>query len=474
MKKKALIFLDYDMLIRHFILSGVFHELEQKYEVAYVFHHDLTSEKQGIYADIEKLGLKNWIRFAVPRVRMGSWDKLYSITTLNAQRGTPNFKPRKEIMAVARGKWRTNYYHFLSLPGLFPLVQARLQRQMGVYEPLLDFVCDQNPDVIIHPSILAGYFINELLIISRRRSIPLVIMMNSWDNPSTKAMNTGHPDRLIVWGPQSKQHAIEYIGMSPESIEEFGAAQFQLYRDPLKESEAALRKEFHVPSDLPILLYGGGSKGVNESAHLKMIDEKIDSGEISPCHVLYRPHPWRGELAPGEQNFFDLRLRHVTMDPHMEDYYSRTADAHCAGFDLADYQVTKRLLSLVSGVISPLSTILLESIIFGKPVLVFFSKTEQSNLAKTIYGIGIRLAHFKDFWGEPGIEVCNDDAQLPAACNRLLVNSQNESIKTGLQAHAEKFVVMNGPTYGERLVTLVAQLTHRLASASTKQESVAS
>lgn len=473
MKRKALVFLDYDMLIRHFILSGVFHELEQRYEVVYVFHQDQTSEKQGIYADIEKLGLKNWTRFAVPRVRMGSWDKLYSITALNAQRGTPNFKPRKEIMAVVRGKWRTNYYHFLSLPGLFPLVQARLQRQMGVYEPLLDFVRDQNPDVIIHPSLLAGYFINELLIISRRRSIPLVIMMNSWDNPSTKAMNTGHPDRLIVWGPQSKQHAIQYLGMSPESIEEFGAAQFQLYRDPLKESEAALRKEFHVPNDLPVLLYGGGCKGVNESAHLKMIDEKIDSGEISPCHVLYRPHPWRGGLAPGEQNFFDLRLRHVTMDPHLEDYYCRTADAHCAGFDLADYQVTKRLLSLVSGVISPLSTILLESIIFGKPVLVYFSKTDQCSLASTVYGIGIRLAHFKDFWGEPGIEVCNDDAQLPAACNRLLVNSQDESIRTGLRAHAEKFVVMNGPTYGERLVTLVDQLTHRRAPAVAKQESVA-
>ena len=51
-RKKALVFLDFDMLIRHFILGGAFEALEETYEVKYVFHVDETSPKQGIYADM--------------------------------------------------------------------------------------------------------------------------------------------------------------------------------------------------------------------------------------------------------------------------------------------------------------------------------------------------------------------------------------------------------------------------------------
>ena len=57
MKRKALVFIDYDLLIRHFIMNGTFKELERSYEVTYVFHHDSTSEKQGIYAELAGMGM---------------------------------------------------------------------------------------------------------------------------------------------------------------------------------------------------------------------------------------------------------------------------------------------------------------------------------------------------------------------------------------------------------------------------------
>ena len=47
-KKKVLVFIDYDMLIRHFILSSVFRELEDSYEVKYVFHIDKKRTYQGL------------------------------------------------------------------------------------------------------------------------------------------------------------------------------------------------------------------------------------------------------------------------------------------------------------------------------------------------------------------------------------------------------------------------------------------
>lgn len=458
-RRRALVFIDYDMLIRHFVLSGAFAEVERRYDVTWVFHHDTTSEKQGVYTDVAALGLRRWTRVEVPRARMGSWDPLYSITTLHRQRGTPNFTPRKEIMAVARSPWRVNLYHLLALPGIFPLVRARLTRQMGVWEPLLDFVRAERPDVIFHPSILAGYFINELLQIAPRLGVPLVVMMNSWDNPSVKAMNTGMPDRLVVWGPQTAQHAVEYLGMPPERVVQFGAAQFQLYREAPRESPAELRRLFGLPEGRPVILYGGGSKSIPESRHLELLDDAIAAGRIPPCHVIYRPHPWRGGLAPGETSFFDLSLRHVTIDPHMEDYYRRAAKAELRGFDLADYEVTRKLLHVVDAVISPLSTILLESVILAKPVLMFFPERGRGDVGGRVGDIGLRLAHFRDFWGVPGVDLCDDDQALPQACQQLLAASRDETVRRGLREHAAKFVVVDGPTYGQRLAALADELT---------------
>ena len=49
-RRKALVFIDYDMLVRHFVLSGAFAELEKRFHVRYVFHADSTSPKQALTA----------------------------------------------------------------------------------------------------------------------------------------------------------------------------------------------------------------------------------------------------------------------------------------------------------------------------------------------------------------------------------------------------------------------------------------
>jgi len=72
---------------------------------------------------------------------------------------------------------------------------------------------DERPDVIIHPCVLEGAFLNDLIVATQARGIPFVVIMNSWDNPSTKQAMAGSPDYLLVWGEQTKRHAIEFVGM---------------------------------------------------------------------------------------------------------------------------------------------------------------------------------------------------------------------------------------------------------------------
>ncbi len=463
-KKKALIFIDHDLLIRHFIHSGVFREIEDDFDVTYVFHTDSTTDKAAIYTDVSKLNVGRYLRFEIPRKRMGTWYHLYAATVLRRHLGKRSFTPRRKTIAATVGEggnWRSWVYAALGLPGLFQLFRYFYLRRMGVYAPLRELIMTERPEIVFCPSILSGYFINEIGPITREFGIPFVALMNSFDNPSQKAVCTELPDKLVVWGPQTRDHAVQYMGMPAKDVEVFGAAQFQIYRKPVTETRAELCAIFGVPSGLPIVLYGGVSKGVDETRHLKLLDEAIAKGEIAPCHILYRPHPWRTRLSLGEQDFFGETFAHVSMDPHMADYYRGIVKDPSPILNLADYDVTRKLMALISAAISPLSTLMLEAMMHRKPVLSFFSREdiEKKYGDAADSGVAFRLAHFDGFFDAPGVHRCSDAGDLANAVNRLLVEARDPAIAEALGRHAARYVIMDGPTYGQRLRQLAARLT---------------
>jgi hypothetical protein len=461
MKKKGLIFVDFDMLIRHFIDSGIFTALEEEFDLTYVFQNDEDNDKKGIHHDLTLINVKNKILFNVPRKRMGYWYHLFATSILHNQRGTPNYSARLERISATNGKLLVFIYVILSLPILYNIFRFFILKNAGIYKPLEDLINNINPDVVIHPSILTGFFIQELPPICNKLNIPLIVLMNSWDNPSGKAVVTGHPDKLVVWGKQTKKHAVEYMKIPEDRVEIFGAAQFQIYREKESTNYNKLCEIFNVPNDCPILLYAGVSKSVNETRHLKIIDNAILKGDVAKCHVIYRPHPWRGKLVEGETSFYEMNYKHITMDPTMEDYYLRIIDKGVDGFYLADYNNTKKLLDLVSATIAPISTILLETIILGKPVLMFFPKEDMKEKFGDFNKITYKLAHFREFWECEGILQCMNINSLADNINSLLKYSMNKAVKKNLKEHSNFFVDMQGAKYSERLVALSMSLVHK-------------
>ena len=446
------------MLIRHFICSGVFCALEKEFEVKYIFHEDSTNlEKRGIHANIESLGLTNFARLEVPRKRMGTWDHLYCPTVLNRLRGSDYYEARRDLfMQMRPHKW-VRRHEMLSKPVVFWIYSRLFRALMGTHHGLEQLLRAEAPDMVFHPTILQGYFINELVPACRSKSIPLVCLMNSWDNASQKAAATGCPDKLVVWGEQSRRHAVDYMGMPPEDTLIFGAAQFQVYREAVVETRSQLCNLFGVPEGVPLLLYGGASKSVHETRHLEIIDQAITEGTLPQCHVIYRPHPWRGELRTGEPDFFQCSFRHVTMDPHMEDYYRKITVARDDGFDLAEYKPTQKLLHLVDAVVSPFSTILLESILHGKPVLILAGDEYVDDEVRAIYrSFGSHL-HIREFKGR-GINWCQITASLIQQCTELLAQADEPDIEDALKETGRFFVETGGVSYGKRLVNLAQEL----------------
>jgi hypothetical protein len=462
--KKALVFIDYDITIRHFIHSGVLRDLERSFDVTYVFHTDRTSNKRPINVDVSKLGLKRTRFLEVPRARMGSWYHLFIPSLIARHRGTANYGPTLEQIASNHTVKMNAVYRLLSLPGLRHAFIAMMKLKLGRYAPIEALLDEEKPAIVIHPSLLAGYFINDLIISCNARRIPFVVLMNSWDNPSNKAISIGMPTKLVVWGPQTKAHAIKYLGLPDDRIEMFGAAQFEVYREPVMETRSELARKFGVPDDKPIVLYGGASKSLNETGHLQCIDAAIDNGSIPPCHIIYRPHPWRGRLVDGELSLYDAKLKHVTLDPHMEEFYCSIVNNPRPQLYMADYRVTRLLMHLIDALISPLSTILLEAAMHGKPALALFADSDPKSAGSSILEIIGRLVYFAEFVDSEGILSCDDVGRLPQMTARLIQLIGKNDTKAKLLAHADKYLVRDGATYGQRLAELAQRLTNQAAA----------
>ena len=183
--------------------------------------------------------------------------------------------------------------------------------------------------------------------------------------------------------------------------------------------------------------------------------------QVPSCHVIYRPHPWRGKLADGELSFYDLNCKNITIDPHMQRYYDQVVLGTGSDlFEMTDYEITKKILSISSAVISPLSTILLESILLGKPILMFFPNKDIKEEAVRITKIKLNVAQFKGFWDVPGINMCFQEEVLPITVSLLLKQSKDESIKNNLLKHSCKYAVMDGDTYSKRLYDLANKIAN--------------
>ena len=448
---KLLVFIDHDITLRHFVLSGVLSALEDEHDVVWVFpeRHRRVSHRPA------DLPIGRHRTLPISESRLHGYRRLYHASVLRMLRGTRDeraiFAFWREMLG-ARAFWAS---WAVSWPGPYHLYRRRMLARIGDNEPLDALLREERPDVIVHPTVLEGLFVSDLVRAGQALGIPTVYLMNSWDNPAVKAMTVGTPDRLVVWGEHSRTLAHERLGIPLANILVFGAAQFEVYRRLPREAPAAYRARLGIPAGHQVLHYAGSSKGLDETAHLAAPESAIEAGRLPRRTGLYRPHPWRARLET-EADFFARGWRHVMMAPDMAEYYRRHR-AGDASMYLADYAETHVTLSAVDAVVSPLSTILLEAGLHGKPILAYLPDEDMTqnvaifSMAKTV--------HFRDFFERVDCVQCERPDALVDDCARLLDKGTRPGVAERLRQQCAFFVDAGERSYADRLDELVRSLS---------------
>ena len=442
---RVLVFIEVDVVVRHFLDSHVFDHLAARHDVTFIFPEEGNKRLGNVDPGALQLAAP-YERLPHHGERTRLWKQLFQIDQLR-------LRPGKQAAALRRLRWTTlgwkaaSLYTLLGLPGIWQAFRARRLRQLGTMvntqmEALFD---REKPDVVVHPCVLEGLYLNDLVEIAGRRGIPLAVIMNSWDNPSTKRAMVGNPDWLLVWGEQTQSHAMELAGMARDRVIRFGAAQFEVYREPARLDRAAFCRLHGIDPTRRILLYAGSSKGTDEIAHLQMLEQAVERGDLGDAVILYRPHPW-GRGGRGGDRLLDQPWRHVFIEHSMRGYLEGVKAGKTAKY-LSDYRDTHDVLSNVDAVVSPLSTILLEAALHGKPILCFLPQEDASKHFRT----DAAFMHFHDMFNMPEILLAVGYDSFLDKCRELLAMGDSPEAIERRKRAVDFFVEPFEAPYDQRL-----------------------
>lgn len=449
--KNILVLIENDICFRHFMMNDTFQKLCENFNVKFVFPEEKNKR-------ISSCKIKNQYfnsevtRLFQNKIRVMIWKYLLYIDQIRFRFGRQSKVIRKQRMFTLG--WKAYLiFKILGLPIIWFFVKKILFNLLkkNEYDELLYLLKSWKPNVIIHPCTLDSIYLNDLIFYTINTESKVLAIMNSWDNPSTKNTVYKKPYKLLVWGKQTSDHAKEYMGLEKQEIEIFGSAQFDLYTKKSKLNKKKFNQIYKVNNET-ILLYAGSSKGTNEISHLKLIDKAIETGILKNIVVIYRPHPWGGGGYNGKE-IIKVKWKHIKIDIDMIAYLKNISNGEETKY-LSSYSHTHDLLSNVDCVISPLSTIILESLIHGKPVLCFTPKEKQ---AKHL-NIERDLIHFREIYKNEKILKAFDNNQLIEKIPELAHKSSDKCFKKELIKFSEFFVQKFDKQYKFRLNDLVSNI----------------
>ena len=435
---RILVLVSSDLYVRSFLRSGAFDELAASNEVVWLAQSDLT------YAE-DVAGRPGFLG-TIPNDerRSKAYDLLRVMYMMARRRRARSMAIRLSIMP-RRGRIKVRLY---SLPGVSRLVRAVVLRRLGPNLALRRALEDASPDLVVAPTAGTDPGVHDLVQEAATLGIPSLLLFNGWDNISTKTWFIRLPDYIGVWGEQSVDHAVAIHGFQRDRVFPLGVPTFR------RHFEMAGRD---LPSPYPFryVLFAGCALPFDERSALAELDAELNRSGPDDVRIVYRPHPWRHQRAADDAVCED-DFRTVTIDQQVRAQYL-AAQGRGAALGPEDFLPSldyyPALLSNAELVVCPLSTMVVESAILERPVLILAYDDKIHKLPPSVVA---RSDHFDGINDIDGFETADRIEEVGPALSAMLRRPAGST--PPLQPQLQHWLFFDDRTYGQRLATLVAGL----------------
>lgn len=383
---------------------------------------------------IKRLGRSKVIHYNYPQEKSKLHWHLFNINTKKFIKKSKTFEFR---FARLNNKLQ-RIYTFVAMPVIYYLTKTIILWRTDD-KKLRSIIKGSKPDLIILPS--SGYEGEsfEIIKIAKEEKIPTLMLVDNWDNLCSKTVLTRKPDFLTVWGEQTKEHAQRIHGMNKNRVFVLGTPRFIQY---FKKSD----KNFSSPYPFPYALFAGNALPFDELTTLKKLDDLIDKNKQN-FTIIYRPHPWRQRRLCAD-TFFDYDFKHVKLDEDAKKYYKR---------DLGDdyspaLEYYPKLLANMQFMVCPLSTMLVEGLLFDKPVFVLtYDDGVHFTNPKNAYKY---YEHFKGIEKLRNLTIIDKFENL----NRIITFKQNGKTANKRLRSLDYFISAETARYPLRIKTLIERI----------------
>lgn len=287
---------------------------------------------------------------------------------------------------------------------------------------------------------------------AKRRGVPVLCLVESWDNFISKGPLSVVPDRMAVWNEGMRREAEELHGFPSGRVDVVGVPQFDLYADTTKLMG---RREFFEAHGLDparkLLIYGASTEGFipDEPRVVERLREIIEAGHLGvPAQLLIRIHPIS---SPGlrEEYFrrFSGRPNVVVQKP------GRPSQLH-DGWDptWSDMLMMASTIYWSDLVVNVASTLTIDAVALDRPVVCiafaegikesyFRDIFERSHYRKLAETGGLRLAYdleklvraIRDYIADPTLDSLGRRRLREELCYRLDGKSARRAAEVALR-----------------------------------------
>lgn len=301
-------------------------------------------------------------------------------------------------------------------------IESSLGNFLSDYERSAESVrrlTNEKPEVVI---VTGPFQFEQPAVVSaaKKLGIPVLALIPSWDNLSTKKRFIFDYDGYLVWSKQTRRELLEfYPNTHDKPIYVTGAMQFDVFFD---ESFYLTREEFcrtqNLNPDLPLIVYAVGSPNFLQEHHGALETAKrIIKGELGDVQMIVRPHPLHDEAEL--HDLFDEFLPRVRVQKTVEPGEKEIGRSQNRE-QIIEWINTFRHADVV---INLSSTVTIDAAIFDRPVvnLDFDPQPGQAD-QKLIKEINHLWTHFKPVAESGAVQLVNDFDELIAATGEYLKN----------------------------------------------------
>lgn len=330
------------------------------------------------------------------------------------------------------------FHTFLASRLIFPVITAILTRlfiKFCLIDKRFEF---ENFDLVIIPSSAYDLLHLNALVTAKKKCIETLLLVDNWDNLSSKSVLWTKPDWIGTWGEQSTSHAIEIQEMPPNRCFSIGTPRFDSY---LEASELEKR-----PIEEKYILFLGSFRPYGEHEALTKISFMLTQ-ESQNWKIIYKPHP----LA---------RWNQLIEAPSNVLFYTENGLSNWGSQKVKDQALlwpsTETFPALIRNsefVIVGLTSMIIEASILKKPAIVLAFE-EPNNLSNPAERLREQL-HFKGIDSLPNIVIAKSMNELDRFTHDW-IKSAPEIVSISTQLNY--FINLGPSPYRLKLLTLVKHI----------------